>query len=118
MSSTSTIPAVIALGDEKWEPLEIEGVRTGDIHWIVGPTEGSTRTVAVWRVLAGDAPDSWKVTFESAEVMHVLEGQLEITVDGEEPVVLKPGEVAYYPEGVQSTWRITEYPLRKVYMSV
>lgn len=116
--SNTTIPALLAIGDERWEPLEIDGVRTGDIHWIVAPVEGSTRTVAMWQVLAGDAPASWEVTFESAEVMHVLEGQLEITVDGEQPVVLKPGDVAYYPAGVRSTWRVTEHPLRKVYMSV
>lgn len=105
------------IGSETWEPLHIDGARTGDIEWLIAPGDGQTLGAAVWRVLPGDAPESWDVEFHSDELMHVLEGRLEIDVVGGDTVVVGPGDVAVFPAGTKSTWRLLETPFKKVFMS-
>ena len=77
-------------------------------------------TLAYWRVEAGAVlPEH---THPHEQVANLLEGEFELTVDGESKV-LKPGEVAVIPGDVRHSGRaITEcrlldafYPVREEY---
>ena len=75
-----------------------------------------TPQAAIWRVLPGSAPEEFPYEFHGNELMHVLEGVLEVAVEGGETVTIRAGEVAYFPAGTRSTWRLTT-PLRKLFIA-
>lgn len=50
-----------------------------------------------------------------AEIIHLLSGAMTVQRDGEEPVDLTPGSVAYFPHGWIGVWTVTE-PVRKFYV--
>lgn len=50
-----------------------------------------------------------------AEIIHLLNGAMTVQRDGEEPVDLTPGSVAYFPLGWTGVWTVTE-PVRKFYV--
>ncbi len=50
------------------------------------------------------------------EIFRVLEGQLEVEVDGQKSV-LGPGDMAFCPRGIPHTWRVTGNSKAKVDLS-
>lgn len=53
-------------------------------------------------------------TYDAAEVAYVLEGEVVVTPDGDEPVKLGPGDLVTFPAGMSCTWEVRK-PLRKHY---
>jgi len=48
------------------------------------------------------------------ETLCVVEGSATITPEGGEPFEIRPGVVAFFPEGTKTEWRVTE-TLRKAF---
>ncbi|HEY3017138.1 MAG TPA: cupin domain-containing protein [Nocardioides sp.] len=61
------------------------------------------------------APSRFRYTFGGDESLHVLNGDVEIEVDGGPAVRLGPGEIASFPKGVSSTWTVHR-ALRKFFV--
>ena len=53
------------------------------------------------------APSTFRYSFAGDESFHVLEGEVEIAVDGGATVQLGPGDLASFPKGAASTWTVT-----------
>jgi uncharacterized cupin superfamily protein len=51
-------------------------------------------------------PSTFRYSFVGDESFHVLDGELEIAVDGGETVALRPGDIASFPKGAISTWTV------------
>ncbi|WP_423183366.1 cupin domain-containing protein [Arthrobacter sp. NyZ413] len=49
------------------------------------------------------------------EVIHIIHGRMIATRDGEDPVELREGTTAVFPQGWTGTWRVLE-KLRKVFV--
>lgn len=49
------------------------------------------------------------------EIVHILSGVMTVQRDGEEPVELTAGSVAYFPIGWTGVWTVVE-PVRKLYV--
>lgn len=49
------------------------------------------------------------------EIVHILSGAMTVQRDGEDPVELTAGSVAYFPIGWTGEWTVTE-PVRKFYV--
>ncbi len=60
-------------------------------------------------------PSTFRYAFGGDESFHVLEGDLEIMIDGGETVTLTPGDIASFPKGALSTWTLHS-PLRKFFV--
>jgi uncharacterized cupin superfamily protein len=114
----STLPATThtPIETDIWEPFSVDGMPMGEMHWLQRPASiDETPQAAIWRVLPGSAPEEFPYEFHGNELMHVLEGVLEVAVEGGETVTIRAGEVAYFPAGTRSIWRLTT-PLRKLFM--
>ena len=53
-------------------------------------------------------------TYGEAETCYILEGEVVVTPDDGEPVVLKTGNLATFPAGMSCTWDIKQ-AIRKYY---
>ena len=114
----STLPATThtPIETDIREPFSVDGTPMGEMHWLQRPASiDETPQAAIWRVLPGSAPEEFPYEFHGNELMHVLEGVLEVAVEGGETVTIRAGEVAYFPAGTRSIWRLTT-PLRKLFM--
>jgi uncharacterized cupin superfamily protein len=73
-----------------------------DMHELVhadGVWAGLTRFSTV------DGPVTW--TPQQREVIHVLEGKVDIHIPGGPILRLAPGDIASLPAGLETTWHIT-----------
>jgi len=60
-------------------------------------------------------PSTFRYTFAGDESFHVIEGDLDISVDDGGMVTLRPGDIASFPKGARSPWTIRR-PLRKFFV--
>lgn len=70
---------------------------------------------SVWAGIVTIEPVTIYYTFTGHETIHVLEGEVSITVDGEHTVDLRPGDVASFRKGARSTW-VVKTPLREFFV--
>jgi uncharacterized cupin superfamily protein len=52
--------------------------------------------------------------YDTQETCYVLEGEVTVTPEGGDPVVIAEGDLAIFPEGMDCRWKITR-PIRKHY---
>ena len=77
-------------------------VAGSEMHELVnadGVWAGLTRFTAV------DGPTTWVPSHR--ETIHVLEGQVSIEIVGGPTLMLKPGDLASLPAGLETIWHIT-----------
>ncbi|EPR34229.1 protein of unknown function DUF861 cupin 3 [Alkalidesulfovibrio alkalitolerans DSM 16529] len=86
------------IGIEKGLSLQ-EAKRRGVFAW---PT---------WECAASIFP--W--TYDADEECYLLEGRVEVTPEGGEPVSFGAGDYVRFPAGMSCTWRVIE-PVRKHYV--
>jgi len=116
MTSTSTI----VLGTDDPAHLEpfhgfaevLEGDPDAGVAWLrTSGTGAATLYAGVFTV----QPSVFRYDFGHDECIHVIEGEVEIAVDGEATVALRAGDVAAFSAGTASTWRVRS-PLRKFFV--
>ena len=56
----------------------------------------------IWTKEASEFP--W--SYDEQEVCYFLEGEVEVTPEGGEPVRVKKGDLATFPKGMSCTWKI------------
>lgn len=61
---------------------------------------------SVWAGIVTIDPVTIHYTFKGHETIHVIDGEVSITVDGETTVDLRPGDVASFVKGARSTWEV------------
>lgn len=107
---------VASIETDGWEPFVVEGEQAGEVAWLRQAQVGDRPLVAgVWRALSGQLPETVPYVFHGHETFHVIEGEVTIAVDGEEPVRLQPGDIASYTDGTKSTWTIST-PFKKFFV--
>ena len=72
--------------------------------------ELGVRKWPIWTKEASEFP--WR--YDEAEVCYILEGEIEVTPDGDEPVRIGPGDLVTFPKGMGCRWKVTK-PVRKHY---
>jgi uncharacterized cupin superfamily protein len=91
------------------EPLSGEIITRTKVHYrIDSPAIAS----GVWECEPGLS--RWTFT-DRGEFIHVVAGQMTVTRDGEDPVLLTPGSTAVFELGWEGTWEVHE-TLRKVFV--
>ena len=89
--------------DAEFEAVDGElTMRVHELRNTIGP-DGS-----VWAGIATIEPVTIHYTFKGDETIHVLEGEVSITVDDERTIDLKAGDVASFEKGTRSTWVVTK----------
>ena len=80
------------------------------------PTEEKLKSLGVSSWSIWDcAPSKFPLNFDAAtESAYVLEGEIEVTPQGGEKVVIKAGDFVVFPKGMKSNWVVTKQ-LKKHY---
>ncbi|MFT3863252.1 MAG: cupin domain-containing protein [Solirubrobacterales bacterium] len=79
----------------------------GEVHWIrCEGSDGVSLKVGIWRASPGDIPESMPVTFVGSETLHVLEGRLDLDIEGAEGVSLTPGDIVNFEKGTETVWKL------------
>jgi len=60
---------------------------------------------ALWDCTAG----TFKWHFGADEVVHILEGEVQVSSENGATRTLKPGDVAYFSAGMSSVWHVPKY---------
>jgi hypothetical protein len=60
------------------------------------------------------APSKFPLDFSLTESAYVLEGEIRVTPQGGETVVVKAGDFVVFPKGLKSNWEVTKQ-LKKHY---
>lgn len=90
-----------------YEPFMAGQAQEGEVSWIRSAGSDSVDLkVGLWRATPEMLPDSFPVTFAGAETLHVLDGELEITVGSAETVRLTPGDICSFEKGTDTRWRV------------
>jgi uncharacterized cupin superfamily protein len=98
-----------------WEPMELHGTIFGEVHTLRSDEGDATYEAGLWRVL-GDLPEPFQYDFELNETIHVIEGEVVISVDGGPTLELGPGDVASFAAGSSATWRIARTPFKELFV--
>ncbi|KAM0187003.1 hypothetical protein ACHAPA_002873 [Fusarium lateritium] len=83
MSQTTSVPGVLSSFTEKWSPRLVAAVN--DHHVKVAKIDGAF---------------IWHAHPDSEELFYLLSGKLTMEIQGEEPVVMKEGDMYVVPKGV------------------
>ena len=65
---------------------------------------------SIWTKEVSEFP--W--TYDEAETCYFLDGDVIVTPDGGEPVMMGKGDLVTFPAGMSCTWKITN-PVKKHY---
>jgi len=69
--------------------------------------------VSTWPIWECDVSEfPW--TYDEQETAYILEGRVEVTPEGGEPVVIEAGDLVVFPAGMRCTWKVLA-PIRKHY---
>jgi uncharacterized cupin superfamily protein len=71
----------------------------------VARAEDDGMTAMLWDCTAG----SFEWYFASDEIVHILHGEVEVTGADGKKLLLQPGDVAFFPAGMKSLWRVPKY---------
>ena len=107
MTTTQTVARCTA-DTEDYEPYNgFEAILTGDpaaaVSWLRTTSGGEGVLYAGMFIVA---PSTFRYVFAGDESFHVLEGDVEIAVDGGPTVQLTAGDIASFPKGAHSTWTV------------
>lgn len=116
MDITSTI-AVAPDAPTDLEPFNgfaevFEGDPAAGVAWLRTTATGDATLYAGIFVVQ---PSRFRYDFAHDECLHLIEGEVEIAVEGEQSVRLRPGDVATFSAGTTSTWTV-HAPLRKFFV--
>lgn len=67
-------------------------------------------TWPIWEKEVSEFP--W--SYDDSETCYILEGEVWVTPDGGEPLLIKQGDLVNFPKGLSCTWNIIR-PIRKHY---
>lgn len=84
---------------EGWEKLEGNPSMT---TWIEYTSPDGTMITGCWAATTG----TYRATYASWEFIHLIEGEVIVTQDGEAPVTLMPGDAFMVEAGFTGTWEI------------
>jgi len=115
--STSTTVAQANVDTTAYEPyLAFDAVLSGDpaarVAWL-RTTSGGEGVLYTGMFTA--QPSMFRYSFAGDESMLVLEGDLDVAVDGGATLTFRAGDTASFPKGVRSTWTLRA-PLRKFFV--
>lgn len=95
-----------------YEPFMVGDKQAGEVHWLTQTNSSNQPTYSgLWRC----EPMTFAYEFPGDEIFHVIQGDLLIEIEGENPVQLTAGDIASFSKGLQSTWTI-QSPFQKFFV--
>lgn len=74
-------------------------------------SELNSRGVYQWGIWEKEVSEfPW--SYDSEEVCYLLEGEVQVTPDGGEPVMIKTGDFVTFPAGMRCYWKVNS-PVKK-----
>lgn len=79
------------------------------------PAEGRLKELGVkgWPIWTKE-PSEFPWTYDGQEICYFLEGEVEVTPAGGDPVQMGAGDLVTFPAGMSCTWKISQ-AVRKHY---
>jgi uncharacterized protein len=99
--------AVDRVDAEGYEPFMVDGEQVGEIRWLrtAGDKESTALEAGLWR----SDPATYDYLFVVDETFHVIEGAVTIELpETDEQLELVAGDIAFFPAGTPSVWKITK----------
>jgi uncharacterized cupin superfamily protein len=111
---TTAISRIDSPIDEPYDGFDavLAGEPNARVSWLRTGSAGEGILYAGMFVLE---PSVIRYTFAGDESFHVLQGDLDIAVDGGDVVTLRPGDLVSFPKGARSTWTVRS-TLRKFFV--
>jgi hypothetical protein len=79
------------------------------------PSEDRLKELGVWKWPIWEKEVSeFPWFYDEQEVCYFLEGEIEVTPEGGQPVKIKKGDLVTFPQGLSCLWKVIK-PVRKHY---
>lgn len=76
----------------------------GRVVWV--PREDGRRLAGVWEVEPDRIPARTRVVVPHRETVYVIEGEVEVEVEGDRTLVLRSGDLACFEAGAVTYWTV------------
>jgi len=105
MGTPTRVHGLADLVDDPINPADILGgdPRARSHTWAVSTDQMTSHWL--WDCTAG----SFRWWFAYDETVCIVEGSVDVHVEGEEPITLHRGDAAYFPAGRWSIWSVDDY---------
>jgi uncharacterized cupin superfamily protein len=103
------VPATVSSAtSSEYEPLIFEGKNIGERYELAAPPEVAQPElgIALWRSGPVVVED---YLFTRDEAVYIVAGAVTVEVEGEAPVTLREGDVAFFAGGKKAVWRVDEF---------
>ena len=100
-----------ALPDMPIDPSQITAGNPVGRGAVLNQSADKTLSSGLWTCEVGEF--DWEYTWD--EFVHVLEGEVTITEVGGKSYTVRPGDMAYFPNGLRAHWKVTK-PVRKFFV--
>lgn len=98
---------------DAWEPFTVDGVTSGEVHWLRRSGEGEpTYFAGLWRH-EPEGPGPYVVA--GSETILVLKGAADLELADGSTVELRVGDFVSFADGFSATWRTLE-PFEKLFV--
>lgn len=88
---------------DAYEPFMVGDKQAGEVHWLTQTNSSGQATYSgLWRC----EPMTFDYDFPGDEIFHVLQGNLQVQINGGGKVDLQAGDIVSFDKGVKSTWTI------------
>jgi uncharacterized cupin superfamily protein len=109
-------PFVSSVDADTWEPFEVgDGRVIGEVHFLRAEEDGSFYA-GLWRMPGRDLPDPFDYEMAQNETIHVLEGEVELAVEGGPTLRLKAGDLASFRAGTSTRWTLRTVPFKEFFV--
>lgn len=92
-----------SVNTDAYEPFMVGDKQAGEVHWL---SQTNAQGVITYSGLWKCDPMTFEYEFPGDEIIHVLEGDLLIEIDGQDDITLTTGDIASFDKGVKCTWTI------------
>ena len=101
-----------SISTESYEPFMLGDKQAGEVHWLTQTnSDGQVSYSGLWRC----EPMSFDYEFPGDEILHVLQGSLQIEIAGGDTVTVQEGDIVAFDKGLKSVWTV-QIPFKKFFV--
>ena len=92
-----------SVSTEAYEPFMLGDKQAGEVHWLTQTnSDGQASYSGLWRC----EPMSFDYEFPGDEILHVLQGSLQIEIAGGDAITVQAGDIVAFDKGLKSVWTV------------
>jgi uncharacterized cupin superfamily protein len=90
--------------DGRWDPFGPPDAPVGRVRWL--SHEDGERLCGVWEIEPDELPPRTRVPMHLREIVYIIDGEVEVDIEGGPTLRLREGDQACFEPGTVSYWTV------------